>query len=102
MKEATKNANLSLQVVPINEQNAYPIIDEAIRVIQESGTHYVVQPFSTIMQGELSRLLEVVLEAKDAALDAGANELILNIQIHLKKDSSVSFGEKTDKFSDEN
>lgn len=98
MKPTIKKANLSLQIIPINQENAYPIIDEAIKVIENSGTHYEVQPFSTIMEGELSRLIEVALEAKDAALNAGANELILNIQIHLKKDLSVSFHEKTDKF----
>jgi len=87
-----------LQVVPINEQNAYPIIDKAIEVVQNSGVRYKVQPFSTIMEGELSRLIEIVLEAKDAALDAGAEELILKVQIHLKKAESVSFEEKTEKF----
>lgn len=98
MIKTHKNANLSLQVVPINEQNAYPIIDKAIEVVQNSGVRYKVQPFSTIMEGELSRLIEIVLEAKDAALDAGAEELILNVQIHLKKAESVSFEEKTEKF----
>ena len=98
MEKATQNANLSLQVIPINEKNAYPIIDEAIKVIQNSGTRYQVQPFSTILEGELSRLLEIVLEAKDAAIKAGGNELVLNIQIHLKADASVSFEDKTDKF----
>ena len=96
-----KQANVSLQVVPINEANAYPIIDEAIKVIQRSGVRYEVQPFATIMEGELARLLEVVLEAKEAALDAGANELLLNIQVHLKKDTPVSFEDKTMKFNQE-
>lgn len=99
MEKPVKNANLSLQVVPINETNAYPIIDEAIKVIQDSGTRHLVQPFSTIMEGELSQLIDVVLQAKDAALHAGAKELLLNIQVHLKKDESVSMNEKTDKFT---
>ena len=98
MKKATKKANLSLQVIPVNEENAYPIIDEAIKVVQNSGIRYQIQPFSTIMEGELSRLIEIVLEAKEAALTAGANELVLNIQIHLKKEQSVSFEDKTAKF----
>ena len=82
----------------MNEENAYPIIDEAIKVVQNSGIRYQIQPFSTIMEGELSRLIEIVLEAKEAALTAGANELVLNIQIHLKKEQSVSFEDKTAKF----
>jgi len=98
MNKPTKLVNLSLQVVPINEQNAYPIIDEAIRVIQASGVKYEVQPFSTIMEGEWSQLLKIVEQAKEAVFKAGGDELIFNIQIHMKRDKSVSFEEKTEKF----
>ena len=98
MKKTNKNVNLSLQVVPINEENSYPIIDEAIAVIQTSGVKHIVNPFATVLEGELSELLNIVINAKDAALNAGAEELLLNIQIHLKKDKSVSFEDKTDKY----
>ena len=98
MEKAENNVNLSLQVVPINEENAYPIIDEAIGVIQASGVKHIVNPFSTIMEGELADLLKIVVDAKNAALNAGAEELLLNIQIHLKKDKSVAFEDKTEKY----
>mgnify|MGYP001804942279 CR=1 FL=1 len=90
--------NLSLQVIPINAPQAYPIIDEAIKVIEDSGVRYEVQPFATIMEGELPELLAIAMAAKDAAWKAGAQELILNIQVHLKKESDVSFEDKTEKF----
>ena len=90
--------NLSLQVLPINETDAYPIIDKAIEVIQSSGLKYEVQPFATIIEGSLDQVLRVALAAKEAALTAGAQELILNIQIHLKKDKDVCFEDKTGKF----
>ena len=96
--KSKKNVNLSIQLVPINEENAYPIIDEAIGVIQASGVKHIVNPFSTIMEGELADLLRIVVVAKEAALNAGAEELLLNIQIHLKKDESVAFEDKTEKF----
>lgn len=92
-----KNVNLSLQVVPIDSTNSYEIIDSAIHSIQNSGVKHEVQPFATIMEGKLEELLKIVLEAKDAALQTGANEMILNIQIHLKKDSDVAFEDKTEK-----
>ncbi|MEM1122513.1 MAG: thiamine-binding protein [Bacteroidota bacterium] len=98
MESTAKKANMSLQVVPVNTTDAYPIIDEAIKVVENSGVRYTVQPFSTIMEGELTRLVEVAMAAKDAALAAGGEELILNIQIHLRKDGSVSFEEKTGKY----
>ena len=99
MKRGWK-VNLSLQVAPVNTENSYAIIDEAIRVIQASGVKHEVQPFSTIMEGELERLLAIVLEAKEAAFRAGAEELLLNLQIHLKKDEDVSFEDKTGKYRD--
>lgn len=95
---SNKLVNLSLQVVPINSLNAYPIIDKAIEVIQQSGIKHEVQPFATIMEGELNELLQIVAKAKEAALQAGGEELLLNIQIHLKKDKHVSFESKTGKF----
>ncbi len=92
------NVNLSLQVIPINEADAYPIIDKAIEVIQASGLKYEVQAFATILEGPLDQVLAVAVAAKEAALAAGAQELVLNIQIHLKKDKDVSFEDKTIKF----
>lgn len=90
--------NLSLQVIPINEVDAYPIIDEAIRVIQESGLRYEVLPFATIIEGTYEEVLTVATAAKEAALAAGAVELILNIQVHLKKGKEVVFEDKTAKY----
>lgn len=98
MSDSNKKVNLSLQVVPINTESAYPIIDEAIFAIQRSGVKHEVQPFATLMEGELSELWQTVLAAKEAAINAGANELVLNIQVHLKKDKDVALNEKTEKF----
>lgn len=93
-----KNVNLSLQVVPINTTNAYPMIDAAIYAIKRSGVKHEVQAFSTLMEGTLPALWQAVLDAKEAAMEAGANELVLNIQVHLKKDKDVALNEKTEKF----
>lgn len=98
MQKNTKTVNLSLQVLPINLSNGYPVVDEAIRVIQESGIKHQVQPFSTVMEGELEELWRIVLQAKKAAEKAGAEELLLNLQIHLKKNQAVHFEDKTGKF----
>lgn len=98
MTNSNKNVNLSLQVVPINTEEAYPIIDEAIYAIQRSGVKHEVQPFATLMEGELPLLWQAVLDAKEAALAAGAEELVLNIQVHLKKDKDVALTDKTEKF----
>lgn len=91
--------NLSLQIIPVNTADAYPIIDAAIGIIQKSGLKYEVQPFATLLEGPLEEVMEVAMQAKDAALEAGGEELVINIQLHLKKDKNVHFEDKTEKFN---
>lgn len=93
------SVNLSLQVVPLNCSQAYPPIDAAIAAIQQSGVSHQVTAFSTQMEGPLEELLQVVAQAREAAFAAGAEELLLNIQIHLKKQAGVSLQEKVEKHS---
>ena len=90
--------NLSLQIIPINTVEAYPMIDAAIAVIQDSGIKYEVQPFATILEGTLDEVMEIAMAAKSAALSAGADELVVNIQLHLKKNQDVRFTDKVEKF----
>lgn len=90
--------NLSLQIVPVNTVDAYPIIDAAINVVQKSGLKHEVQPFATLLEGPLNEVMEVAMRAKDAALEAGGEELVVNIQLHLKKNKDVHFEDKTQKF----
>ena len=91
--------NLSLQIIPVNSADAYPIIDAAINVVQGSGLKYEVQPFATLLEGPLNEVMEVAMRAKDAALEAGGEELVVNIQLHLKKNKDVHFEDKTQKFN---
>ena len=94
-----KNVNLSLQIVPVNTTNSYPIIDEAIRIIRDSGVKHRVTPFSTVMEGPMDDLMEIVYNAKEASFKAGADEMVINIQIHLKKNEDVKMEDKTAKFT---
>ncbi len=93
------NVNLSLQVVPINSLNSYKMIDEAIEVIQKSGIKYEVGPFATIMEGPFEKLLEIVQEVKSTVMMNEIDELLFNIQIHMKKGRSVKMEDKTSKFN---
>lgn len=91
-------ANLSLQVIPINQENAYGVIDEALKVIKESGIKHIVGPFSTSLEGELDSLMNLVDQIRKTCFKVGANELILNIQIHLHKDKDATFEDKIDQW----
>lgn len=95
-----KNVNLSIQVVPVNVSDSYSIVDKAIEVIQSKNIKYEVGPFSTSVEGPYSELMELIEEMKTASFEAGADELLLNIQIHAKKDKDVTFESKVQKFRD--
>lgn len=90
--------NLSIQVIPINTESAYTHIDAAIAVIQSSGLRYEVTPFSTVVEGSLEALQNLITVIQTALFDQGVEEVILNIQFHAKKSKDVFLHEKTDKF----
>jgi len=90
--------NLALQVVPVNEAKAYPIIDEAIAVIQQSGIKHEVNPFATVLEGGLDEILSTVKQCIVAAKQAGGKEMLFNMQLHLNASKDVKMESKTEKF----
>ncbi|GAY75937.1 hypothetical protein NBRC111894_1491 [Sporolactobacillus inulinus] len=54
-------SNVGLQILPFSkEKDTYGLVDEAIKVIQDSGVKYEVTALETILEGELDELLDVV------------------------------------------
>ncbi len=92
-------ANLSLQVIPINQENAYGVIDQALLLIKKSGIKHIVGPFSTSLEGELDVLMNLVDQIRKTCFEAGANELILNMQLHLHKNKDASFEDKIQRWT---
>jgi uncharacterized protein YqgV (UPF0045/DUF77 family) len=93
-----KKVNASLQVIPLNIPHSYAIVDRAIAEIQASGLPYLVGPFSTSIEGELPAILSLIERIREVCFKHGAEELLLNVQIHLKKDADVTAEEKVSKF----
>jgi len=94
-----KKINLALQIIPKSrDKDVYALVDEAIAVIQNSGLKYEVCPFETVMEGEYEEIMKVVKEAQKASFDAGAEELLVNIKMQVRKGSDVSIEEKTGKY----
>ena len=92
--------NAGLQIVPLQKsRDALQAIDRAIEVIQKSGLKHQVTPMETVIEGGYDEVMDIIKKAQQAALKAGAAELVVNIRLHLKKDMSVSFEEKTAKFN---
>lgn len=92
--------NLSLQVLPkVPEERTYRVVDEAIKVIQDSGVKYMVGPMETTMEGELDSLLEIVKKAQEACIQAGASRVMSIIKIDYSP-RGVTMEEKVHKYRD--
>ena len=90
-----QNIHLSIQIVPKKAgAEIYPIIDKAIEVIQSSGVKYMITPMETVMEGQFDQLNQIALKAQQAVLNAGAEEVLVFIKMHYRKDGDVSFEEK--------
>lgn len=90
--------NLALQVIPgTKDIHPYAVVDKAIEVIQKSGVKYEVGPMETTMEGELDTLLDIVKEAQEACIAAGADRVMTYVKIEYNP-SGVSMDEKLSKY----
>jgi uncharacterized protein YqgV (UPF0045/DUF77 family) len=90
--------HLAIQIVPVSEEHPYPIIDKAIEVIEKSGVDFRVGAMETVMQGPYEILMSVAKKAQQACLDAGAEEVVVTMKVHAKRDGDVSWDEKLSKY----
>mgnify|MGYP002656022769 CR=1 FL=1 len=53
---------MSIQIIPKtpNNNDVIPYVDEAIKIIDDSGLHFRVGPLETTVQGEMSECLILI------------------------------------------
>jgi uncharacterized protein YqgV (UPF0045/DUF77 family) len=90
--------HVAIQIVPISKHHPYSIIDKAIEVIARSGVEYRVGAMETVMQGPYDKLMRVATEAQQACFDAGAEEVVVTMKVHAKRDGNVSWEEKLSQY----
>lgn len=93
--------HVAIQIVPISKEHPYPIIDKAIEVIKNSGVDYRVGAMETVMQGDYEKLMKVVQQAQEVCLTGGADEVVVTLKVHARRDGDVSWGEKLEKYSNQ-
>ncbi len=87
-------ANLSLKILPVvAEEQIYPIVDQVIAMIRDSGFNYHVSPNDTTVEGDLDSLLNLVKRAQEICIAAGAPRVISIISIDYKPEG-VTIDEK--------
>jgi len=90
--------NLSLQVLPrVPDERIYPVVDEVIKMISETGLYYVVGPMETTIEGELDELLEIVRRAQEICINEGATRVMSMIKLDYKPEG-VTIDEKIGKY----
>lgn len=88
---------MSIQIVPLQSEQAYDKIDRVIDLIKSTGLRYEVGPFNTCIEGEIDELLELIKQSKKLCFEEGVEELLINCQFHLKKNQDCLMNEKVEK-----
>ncbi|WP_462249721.1 thiamine-binding protein [Ekhidna sp.] len=90
-----KDIHLGIQVVPLDHsKDTYAVIDEAIKVIEQSGLKYMVTPMETVIQGPYEEVNKIAKRAQEALANAGCKEFLVNIKMHIRIDDDVTMEEK--------
>ncbi len=84
------NALVSIQIIPKtkNGEDTIPYIDEAIKVITESGVKYQVNPLETTMEGDLTELLMIVEKMNRKMIELNCPSVISQIKVFYNPDGA--------------
>ncbi len=94
-----KKVNVAVQLLPFTEKSqVYPIVDKAIEEIKASGIKHVVTPFETVLEGDYDAIMEVVKKIQEAAFNAGAENILVNLKIQNSKSTDAVIEDKTGKY----
>ncbi len=93
------NALISIQIIPKtkNGEDVIPYVDEAIRVIEESGVKYEVHPLETTMEGELADLLKIIADMNERMIQIGSRNVISQVKI-LYQPTGIAMDDLTEKY----
>ncbi|MDO8741574.1 MAG: thiamine-binding protein [Candidatus Roizmanbacteria bacterium] len=77
------NSSISFQVLPKakTDKQMIKIIDQVIKMIEQSGVNYEVGPMETTMEGDLETLFQIVKKAQYLCIKEGAENVFTNIKI---------------------
>jgi len=94
------NSLISIQIIPKtkNGESVIPYVDEAIKVIDESGVKYEVHPLETTMEGEFTELMRVIKKMNERMIEMGSSNVISQVKI-LYQPSGITMDKLTEKYS---
>ncbi|PGS47476.1 thiamine-binding protein [Bacillus sp. AFS041924] len=94
-----KTTLMSVQIIPKTNhvEEVIPAVDEAIKIIDESGVKYQVQPLETTMEGDLNELLLVVQKMNERMIEIGCHNVITQMKI-LYQPQGITMDVLTEKY----
>ncbi|MFD1706185.1 MTH1187 family thiamine-binding protein [Siminovitchia sediminis] len=90
---------VSIQIIPKskNGEDVIPYVDEAIKVIQESGVRHEVHPLETTMEGDFSVLMGVIQKMNERMIELGSSNVISQVKILYQPDG-ITMDQLTEKY----
>ena len=75
---------MSVQIIPrtSNNEDEIPYVDEAIKIIDESGMHYRVGPLETTVQGEMSECLILIQKLNERMVELECPSIISQVKFY--------------------
>lgn len=91
--------NLAIQVLPqADGKESYDLVDQAIRIIEESGLTYQVCPFETVIEGKFDELMDLVKKIHNELEKNGTEKLMTYIKIQTVFQKDVTIDDKMHKY----
>lgn len=93
------NSLVSVQIIPkaSSPADVITLVDEAIKIIDQSGVKYEVHPLETTMEGELEQLLGLIADMNRKMIELGSPNVISQVKILYQPDG-ISMDKLTEKY----
>lgn len=91
--------NIAVQVLPEGGGSiSYALVDEAIRVIADSGYTYRVCPFETVVECTMEQAMVLIADIHKAVETAGADRMLAYVKIQSDFTGDVAISDKMRKY----
>ncbi|MCK4247900.1 MAG: MTH1187 family thiamine-binding protein [Methanomicrobia archaeon] len=87
---------LEVTMSPIGEKNLSKYVAEVIRIFEEAGLDYELNPMGTIIEGEWDHVMPVIKRAHEKLFDLGATRVSTLIKIDDRRDKEVRKSDKVE------
>jgi uncharacterized protein (TIGR00106 family) len=84
-----RTITMSVQVLPLTDQNTYAVVDQAIAAIQATGIKYIVTPMETVLEGTWDECMSAAKAAHDSCFAQGVRQAVTYIKISDAVDGST-------------